>query len=103
MEGKLVCRPALPPSLFTQKIMKNVLFLFQIELMFDVQAGGVVEIDNLGPCSLNEVFFPYVSSSNKGIGSCFMLEPEGRVTYNKISDACADSSGRGAIRYSFNR
>ena len=68
-----------------------------------MKANGVVEIDNLGPCSLDEVFFPYVSGSNKGIGSCFRMEPGGRVQYNQINDACVDSSGRGSIRYSFNR
>ena len=47
---------------------------WQIVLQFQVEVSGNVAIDNLGPCSLEEVFFPSASNSGKMIGSCYRVE-----------------------------
>ena len=47
---------------------------WQIVMEFIVDVSGNIAIDNLGPCALEEVFFPRSPSSGKMIGSCYRIE-----------------------------
>ena len=47
---------------------------WRIILHFEIKPDGNVAIDNLGPCSLEEIFFPQDSTSGKMIGSCFRVQ-----------------------------
>ena len=63
----------------------------------------VILISNLGPCALDEVFFPYSSASPKAIGNCFKLKFSGQVRFGEVDDICKDSYGKGSQRSSFSQ
>lgn len=46
---------------------------WQIVLVFEVSAGGSISVDNIGPCALDEVFFPGSSTSAKRVSSCYWM------------------------------
>ena len=57
----------------------------------------------LGPCALDEIFFPYSSNSEKAIGSCFNIKSKGKVTYNEVDDVCLAEYGKGSKRSPFSK
>ena len=57
----------------------------------------------LGPCALDEIFFPYSSNSEKAIGSCFNIKSKGKVTYNEVDDVCLAEYGKGGKRSPFSK
>lgn len=69
----------------------------------NVRYQGEFAIDNLGPCAMDEVFFPRSENSNHGIGSCFKIKADGKVRFEEANDVCLDSSGKGSLRSSFSR
>ena len=74
---------------------------WQIVLEFIVEQSGNIAIDNLGPCALEEVFFP--SESGKMIGSCYRIEGKGKARFHDVDDLCLSSTARGSVRASFSR
>lgn len=46
---------------------------WQIVLVFQVSAGGSISVDNIGPCALDEVFFPGSSLTAKRVSSCYWM------------------------------
>ena len=56
-----------------------------------------------GPCALDEIFFPFSSSSEKAIGSCFNIKSKGKVTYNEVEDLCLAEYGKGSKRSPFSK
>ena len=69
----------------------------------NVRYHGEFALDNLGPCSMDEVFFPRAENSNNGIGSCYKIKPNGKVRFEDVNDICLDSSGKGSMRSPFSR
>ena len=57
----------------------------------------------LGPCALDEIFFPYSSNSEKAIGSCFNIKSNGKVSYNEVDDVCLAEYGKGSKRSPFSK
>ena len=57
----------------------------------------------LGPCALDEIFFPYSSNSEKAIGSCFNIKSKGKVSYNEVDDVCLAEYGKGSKRSPFSK
>ena len=57
----------------------------------------------LGPCALDEIFFPYSSNSEKAIGSCFNIKSNGKVSYNEVDDVCLAEYGKGSERSPFSK
>ena len=62
---------------------------------------GSIKLDNLGPCGLDEIFFPYVSGSNKAIGNCYRLETNGKVGFSQVNDMCLNANAVGSRSSSF--
>ena len=56
-----------------------------------------------GPCAMDEVFFPYTSNSAAGIGSCFAINKDAKVTFNEVDDVCLSSYGKGSKRSPFSK
>lgn len=46
---------------------------WQIVLLFDVGGSGSISIDNIGPCALDEIFFPGSSVTANRVSSCFWM------------------------------
>ena len=44
-----------------------------ILIMFENRAGGVITVDNMGPCALEEIFFPGSVLHTKRVSSCFWM------------------------------
>ena len=76
---------------------------WRIVLHFEVKSDGMVSIDQLGPCALEEVYFPEDASSGKMIGSCFRVQSQGNARYFDLDDICLASSSQGSVRASFSR
>ena len=76
---------------------------WRILIELNVRYHGQFAIDNLGPCSLDEVFFPRAENSNNGIGSCYKIKPQGNVRFEEANDICLDSSNIGSLRSPFSR
>ena len=57
----------------------------------------------LGPCSMNEVFFPQKENSSNGIGSCYYINHNGQTRFHETNQVCLDSTSRGSVRSSFSR
>ena len=74
---------------------------WHILLEFNVEPSGTIAIDNLGPCALEEVFFP--SEPGKMIGSCYRVEVDGKARFHDVDDLCLSSSARGSTRASFSQ
>ena len=47
---------------------------WKIVLHFEVKAEGQFSLDNIGPCSFEEIFFPPDANSGKMIGTCFRVQ-----------------------------
>ena len=52
---------------------------------------------------MDEIFFPHTSTSAKGIGSCFAVNADAKVTYNEVDDVCLSAYGRGSKRSPFSK
>ena len=52
---------------------------------------------------MDEVFFPEEENSNRGIGSCFKIKPNGKTRFEEVNDVCLDSSGQAGLRSPFSR
>ena len=52
---------------------------------------------------MDEVFFPYKSNSPKGIGSCFAINTDAKVTFNEVDDVCLSLYGKGSKRSPFSQ
>ena len=76
---------------------------WRIVVHFEVKSGGMVSIDQFGPCALEEVYFPEDDSSGKMIGSCFRVQSQGNARYFDLDDICLASSSQGSVRASFSR
>ena len=76
-----------------------------MKILVEINVGyhGEFALDNFGPCSTDEVFFPRAEHSTQGIGSCFKIKPEGKVQFKDVNDVCLDSSGKGSLRSSFSK
>ena len=70
---------------------------------FKVRYHGEFAIDNIGPCAMDEVFFPSGENSNRRIGSCYRIKPNAKVRFEDANDVCLDSSGKGSLRSPFSR
>ena len=58
---------------------------------------------NIGPCAMDEVFFPYTSDSPIGIGSCFAVNTNAKATFDEVEDICLSSYGKGSKRSPFSK
>ena len=56
-----------------------------------------------GPCSLDEIYFPYATNSAKAIGSCYSVKSNGQVRYDEVDGVCHDAYGKGSKRSSFSQ
>ena len=74
-------------------IFSGICFLLVFVILFFI----------LGPCALDEIFFPYSSNSEKAIGSCFNIKSKGKVTYNEVDDVCLAEYGKGSKRSPFSK
>merc|ERR1719367_510018 len=54
---------------------------WQILLVFETGSQGAIVIDNIGPCSFDEVFFPYAFDSAKVFGACHAIKFNGKSRY----------------------
>ena len=84
-------------------ILVNALFLYVVITGSVLKPHVIILIYNLGPCALDEIFFPYSSTSSKAIGSCFKLKFNGQARFGEVDDICKDSYGKGSQRSSFSQ
>ena len=52
---------------------------------------------------MDEIFFPYTSSSATGIGSCFAINYDAKATFNEVDDICMNAYGKGSRRSPFSK
>jgi hypothetical protein len=48
----------------------------------------------LGPCSMNEVYFPQTENETRGLGSCYYIQHNGKARFDEVNNICLDSSNR---------
>ena len=77
--------------------------LSKIVIHFHVDYHGEFSIDNIGPCSMDEVYFPAREGTGEQIGSCYKINADGKARFHDVNDICLDSSSEGSTRYSFSR
>ena len=51
-----------------------------------------------GPCSFDEVFFPYASDSAKVFGACHAIKFNGKSKYIETDTICLNNYGKGSKR-----
>eukprot|EP00094_Tigriopus_californicus_P010938 TCALIF_10552-PA protein Name:"Protein of unknown function" AED:0.34 eAED:0.34 QI:0/0.25/0/0.4/1/1/5/0/331 len=73
---------------------------FRLIVYTNVKAGGFLDIDNMGPCSIEEFYFPAMDGSPNRIGSCFWQQ-ENTNRFLDIPDACNSMSRSGFQQASF--
>ena len=53
-----------------------------------------------GPCSFDELFFPYVSGSPAAFGSCHAIKFNGNSRFGETDEICLSNYGKGSRRSS---
>ena len=53
-----------------------------------------------GPCSFDELFFPYASNSPTAFGTCHAIKFNGKSRYAETDNTCLNNYGKGSKRSS---